>query len=601
VDNRAPATPSAGGPYSIAEGSSLTLNGTATDPDGDTLTVTWDLNGDNVFGDAGVTTLNATVTWAQLVALGITDGNATSTYQAKVRVSDGVAAPATSAAVNLVITNANPTISLISIPAGGPEGVPVNLSASASDPAGAADPLTYTWTVTGPGGFNQILTGTNPSFTPPDNGTFNVSLTVADGDGGSVVSSGNVVVTNVNPLATINGVTTGSSPVLAGAPVPFTLAWTDAAGDLGPGSGSSASYVIVNVATSAVLASGVATNGQTINQSFPASGTFKVTLTVNDGDGGIGVATYTVSIQRFFVDNDGNLEFGGDNNGADKIVLTASGGNVTVTHTVSSKTNRYTLPANPDARIIVYGQGQNDDMRVSGVFPYAVEFHGGAGNDYLAGGAQDDILDGEAGNDTLLGGAGNDQLFGEDGLDKMDGGVGDDYLEGGAGNDSMTGNTGDDTVLGGDGNDSVAGAAGNDYLDGGLGTDILGDTAGNNVLIGGGGNDKLTGGGGRDLLIGGLGLDQITGGGGDDILVSDDIEFGDPINDALAVLDAWANGDADYDTRVDAMFGILDLSMVLDDGVRDTMAGGVGSDWFLTPSLDKIADFGRNAPEERIN
>jgi hypothetical protein len=70
--NQPPAA-QAGGPYAIGEGQSLALDGSgSSDPNGDALSYSWDLNGDGVYGDA--TGSNPVLTWPQLQALGIDDG-----------------------------------------------------------------------------------------------------------------------------------------------------------------------------------------------------------------------------------------------------------------------------------------------------------------------------------------------------------------------------------------------------------------------------------------------------------------------------------------------------------------------------------------------
>src|SRR5262249_45805266 len=48
--------------------------------------------------------------------------------------------------------NVAPTITAVTVPASSSEGSPVTLSATATDPAGANDPLSYTWTITRPDG-----------------------------------------------------------------------------------------------------------------------------------------------------------------------------------------------------------------------------------------------------------------------------------------------------------------------------------------------------------------------------------------------------------------------------------------------------------------
>jgi Ca2+-binding RTX toxin-like protein len=142
------------------------------------------------------------------------------------------------------------------------------------------------------------------------------------------------------------------------------------------------------------------------------------------------------------------------------------------------------------------------------------------GDDFLDGGAGNDILFGEGGYDVLLGGDGNDTLWG-DATYLPDELHGDDVLDGGAGNDLLSGNSGNDKLHGGDGNDHLSGGAGNDILEGGAGDDSLNGGEGNDVLRGGSGADILAGNAGSDQLHGGAGDDQLSGGDDDDALFGD--------------------------------------------------------------------------------
>src|SRR5205085_1511044 len=84
-------TANAGGPYAIAYGSSVTLDASAaSDPDGDPLSYSWTING---HADAAGS-VHPTLTWSQLVALGIAG---VGSFPLSVAVGDGYYAPVASA------------------------------------------------------------------------------------------------------------------------------------------------------------------------------------------------------------------------------------------------------------------------------------------------------------------------------------------------------------------------------------------------------------------------------------------------------------------------------------------------------------------------
>ena len=210
VTNVAPVA-DAGGPYSVDEGSSITLSGSATDVVGDmaTLVFAWDLDGDGQYDDA--TGQTPSFSAADL------DGQSTMTVGLRVTDKDGDSHTATAA---LTVQNVAPTAD-----AGGPytvaEGGSVVLSGSATDPAGALDPLTYEWDFDGDGQYDDA-SGVSPTFsaaTLDGPTTATVGLRVSDGDGGSDTDTVEVTVLNAAPQANAGGpytVAEGGTVVLSG-------------------------------------------------------------------------------------------------------------------------------------------------------------------------------------------------------------------------------------------------------------------------------------------------------------------------------------------------------------------------------------------------
>ena len=121
VINSAP-TVSAGGPYAVAEGGSVTLNATGSDAEGDSLTYDWDLDNDGTYETPG-----------QSVTYSAGDGPASRTVA--VRVGDGDATTTDQATVN--IANVAPTATFVA-PASAAAGSPFTISLTdPSDPSSA--------------------------------------------------------------------------------------------------------------------------------------------------------------------------------------------------------------------------------------------------------------------------------------------------------------------------------------------------------------------------------------------------------------------------------------------------------------------------------
>jgi Ca2+-binding RTX toxin-like protein len=207
-----------------------------------------------------------------------------------------------------------------------------------------------------------------------------------------------------------------------------------------------------------------------------------------------------------------------------------------------------------EAREIIVGLGGDDVLRGGGGgdLIYGVAglnlIYGDDGSDALVGGADGgDGLDpdavgkeydppielteqlyGGAGNDWIDGGAGEDSIFGDDGNDLLRSGPGHDYIVGGAGNDLIYGDAGLDQMYGGDGDDFIIDLLNAPNADHGEG---LNGDAGNDLLIG---SDSW------NLLSGGSGADVIMGGGENDVMAG-----GDPIYETIGGVVTLVGGTLD--------------------------------------------------------
>jgi hypothetical protein len=423
-----PPTADAGGPYTIHEGDVLTLDASASaDPDGDALTYTWSVNGHEVPGANGGVSPTLTLSWPQLQALGIDDGPAA--FAVGVRDTDDHGQTADAPATMLILSNASPTASLQGAPASSPEGTPLTLTVTATDPSSADTNagFTYAWSVTKNDTLYATGAGAYFSFLPVDNATFVVTLTATDKDGGtSDLVRRTIIVANVAPTATVVGPVDGvrgqprtftvtasdPSPVDEAAGFEYTIAW----GDASP---------MQTVPRTMANGSGVS-----LEHVFPASGTYTMQVTATDKDQGTStVATHSITITAVALQADScdlsktALVVGGTT-GNDSIVINPGGPGAVKVLLGGVLLGSFS----PTSRILVYGQAGDDDIQVAGGVSLPAWLYGDAGNDTLHGGAGDDVLVGGAGKDELEGGQGRDLLIGGLGADTLIGNADDDLL-----------------------------------------------------------------------------------------------------------------------------------------------------------------------------
>ncbi|MEP6638763.1 MAG: PxKF domain-containing protein [Chloroflexota bacterium] len=164
-----PPTVDAGGPYSVAEGLSVTVNATGNDPDGGPLTYAWDLDGNGTFETAGQSAtfsaagLQAPLT--QTIAVEATDATEhTATDSAIVNVvwNFGGFGGAVPGRLALNGPNAGSTI-VVKFQLGGDQGLDIfaaGYPASASYVCGTTPPLDASIPTTGPGLDYTVATGT---------------------------------------------------------------------------------------------------------------------------------------------------------------------------------------------------------------------------------------------------------------------------------------------------------------------------------------------------------------------------------------------------------------------------------------------------------
>ncbi len=289
VTNVAPtATLSNNGP--VAEGSAATVSFSAqSDPSSADTTAGLHYAYSCTNGDLSGATYAGSGTSASTTCT-YDDGPSTHTVKARIIDKDGGFTEYTTA---VTVTNVAPTVSITGAPASSPEGTAISVGSTTSDPSSADTTAGFTkaWSVTKNASAYASGTGASFSFTPEDNGTYVVTFSATDKDGGTGSDSKTITVTNVAPTATLGN----NGPVNEGTSATVSFSGvTDPSGvdaaslhyafDCSGGSLSGATY-----------AGSSNTTGSTTCP-FGDNGSYQVTGKVMDKDGGSSAYATTVVV-----------------------------------------------------------------------------------------------------------------------------------------------------------------------------------------------------------------------------------------------------------------------------------------------------------------
>jgi VCBS repeat-containing protein len=246
-------------------------------------------NNDALFSAAPTVSSNGALTYTPAA-----NASGTATVTVRAHDSGGTANGGvdTSASQTFTITvnavNDNPVIASVTNNGPANEGSPATIKVTANDVDG--DTLSYAFDCDNNGTFEvgpQAASSAQCTFN--DEGTYRVTVKVTDGNGGSATDSTSVVVNNVNP--TIGALTTtGSGTACLGSNNVATLSFsiTDPgtsdthSGTINWGDGTTTTF----------------TGSSVTQQHSYSAGTYNITVTASDNDGGTAVPKTTTAAQQ---------------------------------------------------------------------------------------------------------------------------------------------------------------------------------------------------------------------------------------------------------------------------------------------------------------
>lgn len=267
------------------EGAPETNSGTYSDPDGDTVSLS---------ASSGSITKTGTSSGTWSWSAPASDETATA-QTVTIKADDGQGQTATTS-FNVIVSGVAPKAQITSDPATVPEGTAEAFTGTGSSPDSADNTagFTYSWGVTKNGSPYEQGSGSSFRFTPDDEGTFVVTFSATDDGGMTGSTSMTITGTNVAPTAAINSVT-GSYPLVTTANELLTFGGSFS--DPGKLDSHTATWNFGDGSSSVTpIQAGGSTNLSALH-SYASAGTYNVSLTVTDDDGGVGQATTSVTVQ----------------------------------------------------------------------------------------------------------------------------------------------------------------------------------------------------------------------------------------------------------------------------------------------------------------
>jgi hypothetical protein len=270
----------------VNEGTPAGNTGTFSDPDGNPVALT---------ASSGAVTKSGTSsgTWSWSAAAA--DEGAPANQTVTITANDGNGGTST-VTFPVTVAGALPIASIAAPGSTAPEGTAVHLAGSAVSPSAIDNGFgfTYGWSVTKNGVAYKSGTGAHWQFTPDDEGTFAVSMRATDDGGMSDTAFVTVTGTNVWPTAVITSVS-GTVPLVI--TPQETINFGGSYSDPGALDSHTSRWNFGDASSSSANHGPSGSGPLSASHAYGAPGTYHVSLTVTDDDGGAGVATTTVVVQ----------------------------------------------------------------------------------------------------------------------------------------------------------------------------------------------------------------------------------------------------------------------------------------------------------------